>query len=234
MPDETMWLMASYHMPSTYSIRVPVSSPLCGKALPAPGPATVQLAMIRTAIELYGLEATRDELFPRIVECNPQIQPPNRVAISSQMQRLLKADDGGRLNIGIGYREFCHCEGFIRIFVQTPRNLSVAFTAILRMIGYWGRSDGFACCSEVAGRQPDIGRCARKFEELSSKTGLNNYFCAYATEFIRPDICWAEVVPPDDLACKPHVRPQLYVWPLVTCEHQSTSQVMRFRSLDQE
>lgn len=232
MSHDTLWLMASYHMPGTYSIRVPVSSPLCGKALPAPGPATVQLAMIRSAIELYGLEVTRDMLFPSIVACNPRIQPPDKVAISSQMQRMLKADDVGRLNTGIGYREFCHCEGLIRIFVQAPSSLTAAFTAILGMIGYWGRNDSFACCAEVAVIQPGAGKCARKFEELSSRAGLGAYFSAYATELVRPDISWADIAPSDGAASKPHVRPQLYVWPLVVCEHRSTAQVLGFCSLE--
>ena len=231
MPIDRIWLMASYFMPGTYSIRVPVSSPLCGTALPTPGPATVQLAMIRSGIELYGLDVTRDALFPSIVASNPQIQPPDRVAISGQLLRMHKADAAGRLVAGIGYREFCCCDGLIRVFLQVPQDLAEAFSAILSMIGYWGRSDSFACCTEVARTQPESGRYARRIHELPEKVRLRSYFSAYATELVRPDLNWTEVVMAEGMAHKSHVRLQLYVWPLIECEHRGTGQVLRFCSL---
>jgi hypothetical protein len=41
------WLAADYQLPATYSCRVPMSSITSALALPAPGPATVRLALLR-------------------------------------------------------------------------------------------------------------------------------------------------------------------------------------------
>jgi hypothetical protein len=78
----TLWLAAEYHFPSTYSCRIPMSSMSSASAMPAPGPATVRLALIRTGIEYIGIEAMRDTFFPdlcsvpiRIVHLNGSLSP---------------------------------------------------------------------------------------------------------------------------------------------------------------
>jgi hypothetical protein len=208
-----------------------MSSPFCGEALPAPGPATVQLALIRSAIELYGLPVSRDRLFPHIVACKPLIQPPDVVSITSQLQRVYKADDSSRLIEGIGYREYCHCEGCIRVFLCLPSALAEEFTALFHMIGYWGRSDSLAFCIGVDRVQPELGQFAKRLNELPEKARVQNYFSAYANELVSPDLPWTDIVLSDSTAAKSPVRPHLYVWPLVN-SYQGTAQVLRFCSLE--
>lgn len=58
------WLAADYHLPATYSCRLPLSSANSALISPAPGPATVRLALIRASIELFGRDAVCDSLFP--------------------------------------------------------------------------------------------------------------------------------------------------------------------------
>jgi len=48
-----VWIAADYHFPSTYSCRIPMSSANCASVMPAQGPATVRLALIRVGIELF-------------------------------------------------------------------------------------------------------------------------------------------------------------------------------------
>jgi len=74
------WIAADYHFPSTYSCRIPMSSISTALAMPTPGPATVRLALIRTGIKLFGLEMTREELFPVIRDMTVRVRPPERVA----------------------------------------------------------------------------------------------------------------------------------------------------------
>lgn len=66
-----VWIAADYHFPSTYSCRIPMSSVSTALAMSTPGPATVRLALIRTGIKLFGLEMTRDELFPVVRDGKP-------------------------------------------------------------------------------------------------------------------------------------------------------------------
>src|SRR5260221_14674265 len=54
----TEWLAAAYHFPATYSCRVPMSSMNSALAMPAPGPATVRLPLIRKGVELVGVKTT--------------------------------------------------------------------------------------------------------------------------------------------------------------------------------
>ncbi len=85
-----VWLAADYHFPSTYSCRIPMSSMSSAPVMPAPGPATVRLALIRTGIECFGLDAVREELFPVLRSAPVRVRPPERVAISQQVLRGYK------------------------------------------------------------------------------------------------------------------------------------------------
>lgn len=223
--------MASYHMPATYSIRVPMTSPYCGKALPTPGPATVQLAMIRAAIELYGLDAMSHDLLPHFIAASPKVQPPDQVAISNQLQRAYKADDSGKLIECAAYREYCHCEGPIRVFVLTPPRLVDVFATLLTQVGYWGQRSSFACCTEVIEAEPRPGWCATKISTLCDEKKLQHYFAAFATEIEDSNVKWTDLVPRDRSGAKSCLRPQLYVWPLVECEQRGAGRLMRFCSL---
>jgi len=64
------WFAADYHFPATYSCRLPFSSSNSALVSPAPGPATVRLALIRVGLELFGRDVVRDSLFPWIRAAN--------------------------------------------------------------------------------------------------------------------------------------------------------------------
>jgi hypothetical protein len=81
---EHLWLAADYHFPGTYSLRIPLSSANNAQIMPAPGPGTVRLALIRTGVELFGLRATRDTLFPSLCMIQVRIRPPAQIAMTPQ------------------------------------------------------------------------------------------------------------------------------------------------------
>ena len=85
------WLAAEYNFPATYSCRLPFSSPNSALISPAPGPATVRLALIRVGIEIFGKDVVRGLLFPTIRAASVCIRPPERVAISGQVLKAYKA-----------------------------------------------------------------------------------------------------------------------------------------------
>jgi hypothetical protein len=49
-----IWFAASFHMPPTYSIRSPASSPYHAQVLPAPSSATVKQGLVRKSCEIFG------------------------------------------------------------------------------------------------------------------------------------------------------------------------------------
>ncbi len=96
MSEATLgWLAADYHLPATYSCRLPLSSANSALISPAPGPATARLALIRASLELFGRDVVRDSLFPWIRAARVLIRPPERVAISGQVLRAYKANLSG-------------------------------------------------------------------------------------------------------------------------------------------
>lgn len=95
-----IWLAIDYHIPTTYSCRIPMSSQHSALAMPAPGPATVRLAVVRTGIELFGIDYVRNELFPVIRAAEMRVKPPEKVAISSQLIRAYKASAASDKIIG--------------------------------------------------------------------------------------------------------------------------------------
>src|SRR4051794_3401263 len=108
-----------------------LSSMSSATALPAPGPATVRLALIKNAIERFGLEAVRHELFPVIRAATLRIRPPLRVALAIQMQHAYKASTGGRgrvsrLEQSLGYREMAHAQGAMTVYLQVPQQWAAA------------------------------------------------------------------------------------------------------------
>jgi hypothetical protein len=98
---ELVWLAANYHLPGTYSCRVPMNSAESAQALPGPGPATVRLALVRAGIEVAGLAHTRDILFPIIAAVLIEVRPPERVALSVQ---TLEGYKGQKAQAGADHR----------------------------------------------------------------------------------------------------------------------------------
>lgn len=134
-----MWVAADYHFPSTYSCRIPMSSISTALAMPTPGPATVRLALIRTGIKLFGLEMTRDELFPVIREMTVRVRPPERVAISQHTLRAYKWSGGGKtttLQESITTREMAQARGLMTVYLQVPVSMEPPLCALLQGIGY--------------------------------------------------------------------------------------------------
>lgn len=228
---ELTWLMASYHMASAYSIKVPMMNPDSGKALPTPGPATVQLAMIRTAIELFGVDAVRSDLFRHIVAHCPRIKPPDRVAVCDQVTRAFKAEDRGTYVQGMAMQEVCHAVGPIKIYIPVPGHMVDVFENVLFGIGYWGQSNGFACCVSVEKSVPSTGEFTMPLEHVPKHVRLQRYFTEYVTEIASPNVDWQEVVLGVDRGGKNFQRCRHYVWPLMMCEHHSEGRTWKFCSL---
>ncbi len=83
----SIWLAADYHLPGTYSCRIPMSSTTYAPTLPTPGPATVRLALLRCSIELFGRTMTREVIFPTLRDMGVRIRPPEAVAMSPHRNR---------------------------------------------------------------------------------------------------------------------------------------------------
>lgn len=227
----SIWLAADYHLPLPYTCRVPLTSPYSAKALPGPSPATVRLALIRNSIELFGIDFTKDYIFPVLRSVPVKVRPPSRVAFSGTMLRFYKATHSGRLTESIGYREFASAKGLLTIYLQAPTVLQDEFAAILSAVGYWGQTNSFAYCCCVYPAEPDRGSCALRLDQLDPGRRVDHYFTAFATEFRDDTVTWEEVVVAMAVSKCTAIQPTIYVWPLLPCQHYGTGEVYVYCTL---
>lgn len=225
-----VWLAAEYHFPSTYSCRIPMSSMSSATVMPAPGPATVRLALIRTGIECFGLDAVRDELFPVLRAAPVRVRPPERVAISQHVLQGYKwSEDKARRRIvqeSIMVREMAHANGAMTVFLQIPQDVEQRLRVVLRSIGYWGQSSSLTSCLGVTTSSPVPGECALPLAELDGNVPLRPYFSCLATEFRSELIAWYDILSVNEDTQKEILRLEVYVWPMLTVYHHGTQKLL--------
>src|SRR5215469_1027597 len=165
-----VWIAADYHFPSTYSCRMPLSSANCASVMPAPGPATVRLALIRVGIELFGFERVRNELFPVLRAATVRIRPPERVAISQQQVRGYKWSQDRQKRATIGesliVREMAHARGPMTVFLQIPQDAGQRMHRLLQAVPSWGQSSSLTSCLGVRSAAPLLAECALPLDLL--------------------------------------------------------------------
>lgn len=234
--QNSIWLAASYHFPTTYSCRIPTSSQSSALAMPAPGPATIRLALVRTGIELFGIDYVREEFFPMICNAEIRVRPPDKVAISNQLLRAYKAassktkSSASRMVESITYRE-CHAEGVMTIYVKVTRDNQNVFKIVLKSIGYWGQSNSFTSCMEIRDQSPKSGECAIPLRHLNTSQSIQNFFSCIVSDFRDLQVSWEETQPILTPNKTPALRHELFVWPMIIERHGS-GKLLRYRSLN--
>lgn len=235
-----LWLAADYHFPSTYSIKTPMSSMNSALALPAPGPATVRLALVRTGIELFGIPLMREEVFPWLRSAAIRIQPPEKVAISEQLIRGYKwARDPLQKRMiiqeALMLREMAHAAGYLTVFMQIDQQEEQRCRTLLQGVGYWGQSSSLACCIGIRTCAPVAGEYAVPLTSIKTHLPLQSFFASLVSEFREPSVSWDEVVAPSPSAKKSVLQLDVYVWPLQRVyAHQSNILLIRQSLLEKE
>ncbi len=225
MPSLT-WLCADYHLPATYSCRVPMSSITSALALPAPGPATVRLALIRTGIEVFGVEYVQSVLFPHICAMPIHIRPPERVALTSHVLRAYKVEDKTQeTNEAPIVREMVHAQGSVTVYLQIPSHLREPFSSILCMIGYWGQASGLSWCAEIGTTAPSTQECVMPLRLFPGHAPLRPFFSSILSEFRNGSVTWKEVMPVIGERKANPLRMDIYVWPLMLTEHHGSGKL---------
>ncbi len=226
------WIAAEYHFPSTYSIRVPGSSMTNVKVMPAPGPGTVRLAMIRVGIELFGITKTREVLFPYICSSELRVYPPERVSISPHLIKVYKpaSDKDGHIRYqeGLAVREFAHAEGNMTVFMKVSMKHIDALKTILENIGYWGQASSLAYCINICSQEPNEAFSGMPIEQVKNVEG--SYFSCFVSEFTNKELKWAEVVSGSSDETQSSLEYLLYIWPLVIYERRNGHTLLLRRS----
>lgn len=221
------WLAADYHLPAIYSCRVPMSSITSALALPAPGPATVRLALIRAGIEVFGIEYVQSVLFPSIRAMSIHIRPPERVAFTTQVLRAYKAEEQTQeLSEAPISREVAHAEGLMTAYLQIPRPLQDAFGQVLGVIGYWGQASSLAWCTGIQESVPRVDECVMPLRLLQGQIRLRPFLSCILSEFRDGSVAWHEVMPVVGVRISNALRLDVYVWPLTEVSHQGSGKLL--------
>jgi hypothetical protein len=191
----------------------------------------VRLALIRTAIELFGLEFVRDKLFASICSLRVLIKPPERVAITPHRLRALKWEAGkkgkqDRVLESVMVREIAHAQGHMTVYLEVPLEEEVLYRQILQTIGYWGQTSSFACCLRITHEMPQPGTYALPLSDFESRESLQPLFVCLLTEFRKPDLTWEEVVPAFHVNQRKAFHLDIYVWPMIVERKQNGSQIL--------
>ncbi len=223
------WLAAEYHLPSSYSCRVPMSSMNSALALPAPGPATVRLALIRTGIEVFGFEFVRDELFPHIRAMGIQIRPPERVALTPQVLHAYKVDElagGTQVNTAPISREVAHASGPLTVYSEVPAQDIDLWTEVLQAIGYWGQASSLVYCTKVDESVPDPKECVTPLRNWKRYGPLEPFYSCILSEFRQGTLSWNEVMPVVGTKKAESLQLDVYVWPMVMAEQRGRGKLL--------
>jgi hypothetical protein len=215
-----IWIAAEYHFPSTYSCRIPLSSENNPLAMPAPGPATVRLALIHAGIELFGLEVVRDKLFPIIRSAPVRVRPPECVAISQQVLQAYKWSENRETREAIQQesiilREMAHASGPMTVYLQVPQDVEQPIRTSLQTIGYWGQTSSLTHCLSVSNTPPLAGEYSMPFHHLSETTPLQPFFSCLVSEFQHDHLSWEEVVLTETTQQSWMLRFEIHVWPML-------------------
>jgi hypothetical protein len=232
----TLWLAAAYHLPATYSCRIPMSSMSSAPVLPAPGPATVRQALIGSGIEYVGEGIMREEIFPSLRAIPIKIQPPERVGISRQRLRAAKWEkrQGGKAGMheSVVVREMAQTNGTMTVYLQIPEELEHQYRTLLGAVGYWGQTDSLACCVGLCEQEPREGDYALPLFSLGVKRPLQRFVSSLVTEFRDPQVSWEEITAPFPLGRGPSpLRLEVYVWPLVITSQKGAGTLLERRCL---
>ncbi|HEY7347832.1 MAG TPA: hypothetical protein VH599_05890, partial [Ktedonobacterales bacterium] len=217
------------HFPATYSCRIPLSSISSAQASPGPGPATVRLALIKAGCELFGRQYVQHVLFPILRAAPVRIRPPERVALSQQVQRLYKGRSSGQtiqMVESVGLREVAQAQGLLTVYVHVPVITTDDFRESLKMIGYWGQTDSFATCVAVEEAVPLEEECILPLRTLPWRAPIGAFFSCVLTEFRHTNLSWEEVVPEEQTVEEDPLLRELYVWPMLLAEHRAGNKLL--------
>lgn len=228
-----IWLAADYHFPATYSCRIPMSSQFSALAMPAPGPATVRLAMVRTGIELFGKNYVQTQLFPAIRSAEIRVKPPAAVAITSQFMQAYKANGNGKLTQSLAYREMCHAQGMMTVSIKVPIDYEDVIRETLAAIGYWGQTSSLTFCMAVKQQPPPLGgEFAKPLKSLQSERPVGQFFSCLVSEFRDTEVQWDEILPNLRKTDTQPLRLDVYIWPLVIEKQHHYGKQLVYRPLN--
>lgn len=149
------WIRADYEFGSLFSYRIPdYPSPSYALSSPFPGPSTIKLAIVATAIETSGNVDFGKKIFNVVKNAKIRIGLPKRIAISDLfIRRLKQKKDSKGLEKTFGIRGYVHFFEPLVIYLDLVEN-GKNIKELLFKIRRFGTSDSLVSCRNVTEEEP--------------------------------------------------------------------------------
>lgn len=141
------WIKAIYEPAALFSYRVPGHSSQYATASPLPGPSTIKLGLVSTAIETSGSIDEGRRIFDIIKASKVRIAPSHTIAISNVILRRLKASraGGGGFQQTVIQRGYVHFSDPLTIYLEVGQQPNLLMT-YLKKLRYLGTGDSMLYC----------------------------------------------------------------------------------------
>jgi CRISPR-associated protein Cas5 subtype I-A len=150
-----VWIKATYEFGSLFSYRIPDFSSQYAISSILPGPSTIKLALVSTAIEITGNVEYGKEIFEVAKNISIKIKLPKKIAITNVLiKRLKKKKEKHGLETTFGIRGYVHYSENFSIYIDIPEEKVNEFERILKNIRRFGTSDSLVWCKSVNGEEP--------------------------------------------------------------------------------
>lgn len=161
------WIKAEYEFGSLFSYRIPgYPSPSYALSSPLPGPSTIKLAIVATAIETSGKVDSGEKIFEIIKNVGVKIRAPKKIALSNLfIKRLKKKKDKLELESTFGIRGYVHFSEPLNIYLNVKERNKDDIKELLKKVRRIGTSDSIVYCKNIDNENPPQN-CIEPIENL--------------------------------------------------------------------
>lgn len=150
-----VWIKATYEFCSLFSYRIPNFSSQYALSSLLPGPSTIRLAIVSTAIESKKSIEYGREIFEIVKNNEIKISLPKKIAQTNVLIKRLKKKKGqSGLETTFGIRGYVHYPEKFSIYLNVPEGKKKEIATILKNIRRFGTSDSLVWCSSVINEEP--------------------------------------------------------------------------------
>jgi CRISPR-associated Cas5-like protein len=161
-----VWVKAEYEFGSLFSYRIPdYPSPSYALSSPLPGPSTIKLAIVATAIETSGKVDVGEKIFEILKGAEIKIKIPEKIALSNMLiKRLKKKKEKMELESTFGIRGYVHLSEPLIIYIAVDNKDSIKES--LKKIRYFGTSDSLVYCKNDVTEEEPPANCIEPLKTL--------------------------------------------------------------------
>lgn len=190
---KVVWIKATYEVATLFSYRIPDFSPQYALSSILPGPSTIKLAIVSTAIETSGNIKYGEEIFETIKNAEIKIELPKKISLTNVLIKRLKKKKGEKIGFErtFGIRGYVHYPEKFSIYLDVPENKSKEIEYILKNIRRFGTSDSLVWCRSVVREDPP--KNAMSPVEKLEKTEDNKNILIFPVKDINPKASFDDV-----------------------------------------